>query len=118
YPPSLHDALPILTSVVSQSVGAVNATKAQGLTDDVIVGSGILTSCNDVDLVKSGQVPVVAGVPSAYMGELGAVIALKILEGEEVAEEYVIRGNIYTAENIEEADLTTDLTPQFLEGCE
>src|SRR5699024_2863840 len=41
----------VLTSVVSQSVGAVNATKAQGLTDDVIVGSGILTSCNDVDLV-------------------------------------------------------------------
>lgn len=107
----------VLTSVVSQSVGAVNSIRASGAGGEVLVGSGILTSCKDVELIKSGQVPVVTGVPSAYMGELGAAVAIKVLKGEEVEKEYTVPGNIYTAQNIAEADLTTDLTPQFLEGC-
>lgn len=107
----------VLTSVVSQAVGAVNAIKAAGATGDVVVGSGILTSCDDVELVTSGQVPVVSGVPSAYMGELGAAVALRILEGLEFETQYTVPNNIYTAANIGDADLTLDLTPQFLEGC-
>lgn len=107
----------VLTSVVSQAVGAVNAVKAAGATNDVVVGSGILTSCDDVELVKSGQVPVVSGVPSAYMGELGAAVALRILGGVDFETQYTVPNNIYTAENIDDADLTFDLTEQFLEGC-
>lgn len=107
----------VLTSVVSQSVGAVNALQAAGASGEVLVGSGILTSCEDVDLVKSGKVPVVTGVPSAYMGELGAAVALRVLHGQDVEREYTIPGNIYTAKNITSADLTKDLTPQFLNGC-
>jgi ABC-type sugar transport system substrate-binding protein len=111
------DVRAVLTSVVSQAVGAVNAIQAAGATGEVLVGSGILTSCDDVELVKSGQVPVVTGVPSAYMGKLGAAVALRILSGAEVDAEYVVPSNIYTADNIGDADLTNDLTAQFLEGC-
>ncbi|EYT52560.1 hypothetical protein H490_0112685 [Leucobacter sp. UCD-THU] len=107
----------VLTSVMSQSVGAVNAIRAAGAQDQVVVGSGIITSCEDVDLIKSGQVPIVSGLPAAYIGELGATIALRILAGEEVDELYSVPNNIYTAQNIDDADLTYDLTPQFLEGC-
>lgn len=108
----------VLTSVVSQAVGAVNAVQAYGATGEVLVGSGILTSCPDIELVSSGQVPVVAGVPSAYMGRLGAAVALRALAGLEIDDNYVVPSNIYTAENIGDADLTEDLTPQFLEGCD
>ncbi|MEV8135268.1 MULTISPECIES: sugar ABC transporter substrate-binding protein [Microbacterium] len=107
----------VLTSVVSQAVGAVNAIQAAGATGEVLVGSGILTSCSDIELVESGQVPLVAGVPSAYMGELGAAVALRALSGLEVDAEYIVPSNIYTADNIGDADLTQDLTAQFLEGC-
>lgn len=107
----------VLTSVVSQAVGAVNAIQASGATGDVVVGSGILTSCDDIKLVEDGQVPVVAGVPSAYMGRLGAAVAIRALSGEAVDKTYVVPSNIYTAKNIGDADLTDDLTDQFLEGC-
>lgn len=111
------DVRGVLTSVVSQAVGAVNAIQASGATGEVVVGSGILTSCADIELVKSGQVPVVAGVPSAYMGRLGAAVALRALAGMDIDAEYIVPSNIYTADNIGDADLTQDLTPQFLEGC-
>lgn len=111
------DVRGVLTSVVSQAVGAVNAIKAAGAAGDVVVGSGILTSCSDVELVKSGQVPVVTGVPSAYIGELGAAVALRALGGMPIDPQYVVPSNIYTAANIGKADLSKDLTPQFLKGC-
>lgn len=107
----------VLTSVVSQAVGAVNAIQAAGASDDVVVGSGILTSCSDIKLVEDGQVPVVAGIPSAYMGRLGAAVALRALGGMTIDPVYVVPSNIYTADNITQADLTNDLTDQFLEGC-
>jgi ribose transport system substrate-binding protein len=107
----------VLTSVVSQAVGAINAIQASGARGNVVVGSGILTSCDDVQLVKHGQVPVVAGVPSAYMGRLGAAVAIRALAGAPVDKTYVVPSNIYTAANINQADLTNDLTAQFLKGC-
>lgn len=111
------DVRGVLTSVVSQAVGAVNAIQAAGASKDVVVGSGILTSCSDVKLVKSGQVPVVTGVPSAYIGRLGAAVALRALGGMSIDPVYVVPSNIYTAANIGKADLTNDLTAQFLKGC-
>lgn len=107
----------VMTSVVSQAVGAVNAVQASGLQGQVTVASGILTSCKDVELVKSGQVPIVSGVPSAYMGRLGAAVAIRSLVGEPIEKTYVVPSNVYTATNIGQADLTNDLTQQFLDGC-
>lgn len=107
----------VLTSVVSQAVGAVNAVQAAGLQDQVTVASGILTSCKDVQLLRDGQVPIVSGVPSAYMGRLGAAVAIRSLLGEPIDPTYVVPSNVYTASNVGQADLTNDLTQQFLEGC-
>ncbi|MCW2902812.1 MAG: hypothetical protein JWO67_5077 [Streptosporangiaceae bacterium] len=114
---SQPDVKAVLTSVVSQAVGAVNAIQASHAEGHVTVGSGILTSCDDVKLVKNGRVSVVSGIPSAYMGRLGAVVAIRALAGEPVDPTYVVPGNVYTAKNIDDADLTNDLTAQFLKGC-
>ena len=111
------DIAGVLTSVVSQAVGAVNAIQASGAKGHVVVASGILTSCDDVKLVKDNRVPVVAGVPSAYMGRLGAAVAIRSLLSLPIDKTYVIPSNIYTAANIGKADLTQDLTDQFLKGC-
>lgn len=114
---SQPDVKAVFTSVVSQAVGAVNAIRAAGAQNDVVVASGILTSCKDVQLVKDGQVPVVSGVPSAYMGRLGAAVAIRALLGEPIEKTYVVPSNVYTAKNIGTADLTNDLTQQFLGAC-
>jgi ribose transport system substrate-binding protein len=107
----------VLASVMSQAVGAVNAVTASAAQGDVVVGAGILTSCEDVALVTSGQIPVALGVPSAYMGRLGAAVALRALSGESVEDEYIVPSNVYTADNIGDADLTMDLVQRFLDEC-
>lgn len=107
----------VVTSLVQQAVAARTAAQTAGAGDQVVAVGEALADCGQIDLLKQGDLPIIAGMPAVYYGQLMLATVVQSLEGEDVPAEQIIPINIYTADNIDEAPLELELAAEFRKGC-
>jgi ribose transport system substrate-binding protein len=107
----------VVTSLVQQAVAAVTAAQAAGAGGQVTAVGEALADCGQIDMLKDGTMPIIAGMPGVYYGQLMMATVLASLEGQDVPAEQIVPINIYTQENIDEAPLELELADDFRKGC-
>jgi ribose transport system substrate-binding protein len=107
----------VITSTGSQALGALDAAKAAGKEGQLKIMAEIITDCTQIDALKKGDLFAILGVPAVYYARLGVATTVQVLEGESVPPKQIIEGNIYTADNIDEAPLDEEVLPKYIKGC-
>jgi ABC-type sugar transport system substrate-binding protein len=107
----------VVTSLVQQAVGAVTAAQAAGVPGQVTAVGEALADCGQIDMLKQGSLPIIAGMPAVYYGQLMMATVIQSLEGESVPKKQIVPINIYTQDNIDKAPLDLELSDKFRDGC-
>ncbi|WP_344420402.1 sugar ABC transporter substrate-binding protein [Pseudonocardia ailaonensis] len=107
----------VVTSLVQQAVGAVTAAQTAGKSGQVTAVGEALADCGQIQLLKQGQLPIIAGLPAVYFGQLMMSTVVQSLEGQPVEKQQIVPSNVYTKENIDKAPLNLELADNFRNGC-
>jgi len=107
----------VMTTTTAMAAAASDALATGGRAGEAFAVGQILGDCDQIRLLQEDRLAIVLGVPAVYYGRLVMANTVKALEGEQVPQETVIPGNVYTPSNIADAPLELEIGPQFREGC-
>lgn len=112
---TLHpDLKGVLTILSLMGQGIANAVDGAGLSGQVVIGALQLSGPADIELVSSGKLGVLLGIPFAVWAHSAAYYIATGVDGEPLEPWVTPPGSLYTPDNILLADFTSDLLPDYL----
>ena len=104
----------VYCTITGMAFGASKAIDAAGKRGKIALVGSSIQGKDEINLLKQGIVSVVTGEPAILSGRWALDYTLKVLAGESVPKYVAVPTPVYTRENVEKADFSLELSPEYL----